>query len=156
MIQIDIPNGPQLQLDYLVLDLNGTLAVDGVLIPGIAGRIASLTQQLHIYLVTANTHGGGTAIAQEMGIQFTQLAPGPGGDQKDLFVQQLGSGAVIAVGNGANDAAMLRTAALGIAVNGAEGAAPSALSAADVVTPSIHDALDLLLNPDRLRATLRP
>lgn len=156
MIQIEIPNGPHLQLENLVLDLNGTLAVDGVLIPGVAVRITSLAQQLQIYLLTANTHGGGAAIAQELGIQFTQLTSGPGGIQKDLFVQQLGPGTVVALGNGANDAAMLRAAALGIAVSGTEGAAPSAIFAADVYSPTIHDALDLLLFPDRLRATLRP
>jgi soluble P-type ATPase len=63
---------------------------------------------------------------------------------------------VITVGNGANDAAMLKTAALGVAVNGAEGAAPNAILSADIYVPNILDALDLLLFPDRLRATLRP
>ncbi len=156
MIKIDIPYAPNLQLENLVLDLNGTLAVDGVLIPGVADRITTLAQQLHIYLLTANTHGGAATVAQELGIQFTQLGPGPGGKQKEVFVQKLESGSVVAVGNGANDAAMLRAAALGIAVNGAEGAAPSAISAADVYIPNILDALDLLLFPNRLRATLRP
>lgn len=156
MIKITIPYSPNLQLENLVLDLNGTLAVDGVLIPGVAARITSLAQQLQIHLLTANTHGGGAAIAQELGIPFTQLGPGPGGKQKERFVQKLGPDTVVAIGNGANDAAMLKAAALGIAVNGAEGAASSAIFAADVYVPSIHDALDLLLAPDRLRATLRP
>jgi P-type E1-E2 ATPase len=156
MIQIDIPNGPQLHLEQLVLDLNGTLAVDGALLPGVATRIASLSERLDIFLLTANTHGGGAETAQKLGIHFTQLAPGPGGVQKERFVQQLGPGTVITVGNGANDAAMLKTAALGIAVNGAEGAAPNAILSADIYVPNILDALDLLLFPDRLRATLRP
>ncbi|HEY53723.1 MAG TPA: HAD family hydrolase [Caldilineae bacterium] len=156
MIKIDIPNGPELNLTYLVLDLNGTLAVDGALLPGVAARIASLSERLEIFLLTANTHGGGAETARKLGIQFTQLAPGPGGAQKERFVQELGSEAVIAVGNGANDAPMLKTAALGIVVNGAEGAAPSAILSADIYAPNILDALDLLLHPDRLRATLRP
>ena len=156
MIQIDIPNGPQLHLKYLVLDLNGTLAMDGVILPGVAKRIASLSERLDIFLLTANTHGGGASIAEELDIQFIQLAPGPGGEQKEAFVQNLGREQVVAMGNGANDAAMLRTAALGIAVNGAEGTAPSAILSADIYVPNIRDALDLLLFPDRLRATLRP
>ncbi len=156
MIKIAIPNGPQLNLEHLVLDLNGTLAVDGVLIPGVARRIVSLSGQLDIFLLTANTHGGGERIAEELGIQFTQLEPGPGGDQKKGFVQDLGRDQVITVGNGANDATMLKTAGLGIAVNGAEGTAPSAIVSADIYVPNICDALDLLLFPDRLRATLRP
>lgn len=156
MIQIDIPNGPRLSLKHLVLDLNGTLAADGVLISGVAGRIAALSERLDIYLLTANTHGGGAEIARTLGIQFTQLASGPGGVQKERFVQKLGPKTVITVGNGANDAPMLKSAALGIAVNGAEGAAPTAILSADIYTPNILNALDLLLHPDRLRATLRP
>ena len=50
---------------------------------------------------------------------------------------------------------MLQEAALGIAVLGPEGLAAEALLAADVVVASIEDALDLLLRPHRLVATLR-
>jgi soluble P-type ATPase len=50
---------------------------------------------------------------------------------------------------------MLQAAALGIAVLGPEGLAAEAWQAADVVMASIHDALDLLLHPRRLVATLR-
>jgi soluble P-type ATPase len=46
-------------------------------------------------------------------------------------------------------------AALGIAVIQAEGAAPQTLCAADVVVREIGDALDLLVQPKRLAATLR-
>lgn len=62
---------------------------------------------------------------------------------------------MVAVGNGANDARMLERAALGIAVLGPEGLALSCLQAADVVVPDILAALDLLLFPRRLVATLR-
>ena len=50
---------------------------------------------------------------------------------------------------------MLAAAALGIAVCGAEGAAAETLQVADVVVIRIVDALDLLLHPKRLMATLR-
>jgi soluble P-type ATPase len=50
---------------------------------------------------------------------------------------------------------MLKQAALGIAVIQTEGAATAALLAAEIITPGIFDALDLLLHPDRLKATLR-
>ncbi|MCA9958568.1 MAG: HAD hydrolase family protein, partial [Anaerolineales bacterium] len=63
--------------------------------------------------------------------------------------------ACVAVGNGRNDALMLQAAALGIAVLQAEGTAVVTLTAADVVTPTILDALALLTEPRRLIATLR-
>jgi soluble P-type ATPase len=50
---------------------------------------------------------------------------------------------------------MIQSAAIGIAVMGREGLSQEALQAADLVVPSILDALDLLLNPRRLVATLR-
>jgi soluble P-type ATPase len=50
---------------------------------------------------------------------------------------------------------MLHEAALGICVLGPEGMAVEALMAADVVAPSVLDALDLLYHPLRLMATLR-
>jgi len=57
---------------------------------------------------------------------------------------------------GANDEAMLRLAVLGIAVIGSEGAATSAVLAADIVCGSILDALDLLLDEQSLASTMRP
>jgi soluble P-type ATPase len=77
------------------------------------------------------------------------------GDDKARFVEGLGAERCVAIGNGANDAAMLAAAALGIAVVGPEGAAGSALLAADVVARSIADALDLVLDERALVATLR-
>jgi soluble P-type ATPase len=50
---------------------------------------------------------------------------------------------------------MLREAVLGIAVVGREGAAGVTVRAAEIVVTRIQDALDLLLMPTRLVATLR-
>jgi soluble P-type ATPase len=44
---------------------------------------------------------------------------------------------------------------LGVAVLGCEGLASACLAAADVVVPGVESALDLLLYPRRLMATLR-
>ena len=42
MISISIPGSGSLNLDHLVLDYNGTLAVDGVLLPGVKETLQSL------------------------------------------------------------------------------------------------------------------
>jgi soluble P-type ATPase len=76
-------------------------------------------------------------------------------ESKRVFVQKLGSEHVVAIGNGRNDRMMLDEAALGIAVCGAEGLAAEALQASKVVVRDVVDALDLLLRPKRLVATLR-
>ena len=155
MISISIPDYREITLQHLVLDMNGTLARDGVLLPGVKERLDQLKPLLAVHLITADTHGGGQEAALALGIHFHKMTPGPGGPQKKLLVQGLGADSVVAIGNGANDALMLKEAALGLAVNGGEGAAVAAILAADIYIPDILDALDLLLHPDRIRATLR-
>jgi P-type E1-E2 ATPase len=145
-----------LTLSNLVLDLNGTVAIDGELVPGVAERVAALAGGgMTCYLLTADTRGRGAETARKLGVTLRRLDPGDECAQKSDFVRDLDAREVVAIGNGANDAAMLRAASLGIAVIQAEGTAQAALSAADVIVPDICAALDLLLKPDRLRATTR-
>jgi len=159
MIEIDIPGSKTLQLKHLVLDVNGTLALDGVLLPGVAEQLKALKEQLQIHLLTADTHGRQQEIDQQLNLTATILPPPtPSSSQQSLkaaFVERLGAKHVVAIGNGNNDAGMIQAAELGIAVMGSEGLATQTLSAASVVCASINDALDLLLHPNRLRATLR-
>jgi P-type E1-E2 ATPase len=155
MITISIPDYKDITLQHLVLDMNGTLAKDGVLLPGVKELLDQIKPMLAVHLITADTHGGGQEAALTLGIHFHKMTPGPGGPQKLTLVQKLGAESVVAIGNGANDALMLDAAALGIAVNGGEGAAVVAILAADIYTPNILDALNLLLHADRIRATLR-
>ncbi len=155
MLTINIPDYKELHIQHLVLDMNGTLARDGALLPGVKERLDQLKPLLTIHLITADTHGGGQEAALTLGIHFHKMTPGPGGPQKLTLVKSLGAEQVVAIGNGVNDALMLKEAALGIAVNGGEGAASAAILAADIYHPDILVALGLLLSPDRIRATLR-
>lgn len=156
MIEVVIPGRQTLRLRYLTLDVNGTLAVDGVLISGVAERLATLRQVLEIHLLTADTHGTQDDIDRHLDLMAMRLnATRSGAEQKEDHVRVLGADSVVAIGNGVNDVLMLRAAALGIAVIGAEGLAAAALREADIVVTRIEDALDLLLQPRRLAATLR-
>jgi soluble P-type ATPase len=56
MIEIDVPGRGLLRLSHLVLDVNGTLAVDGLLIDGVPERLAALRERLTLHLLTADTH----------------------------------------------------------------------------------------------------
>ena len=96
------------------------------------------------------------AIDTELGLQGVRLrAKASEAEQKADFVSGLGPAGVVAIGNGANDVLMLREAALGIAVLGKEGLSVAAFQNADLVVADILDALDVLLHPKRLVATLR-
>jgi P-type E1-E2 ATPase len=155
MIDIAIPGRPPLKLQHLVMDVNGTLALDGILIDGVASRIAGLRKRLTLHLLTADTLGRQSAIDQALDLTATRLAPGREQQQKRSFVQKLGASTVVAIGQGANDAGMLKAAGLGICVLSLEGAAVESLNASDVVVPHILAAFDLLDKPLRLVASLR-
>ena len=155
MIELTIPGRGSLRLQHLVADVNGTLAIDGVLIEGLAKRIASLQDRLTVHLLTADTHGRQGLIDKQLNLTATRLSSGNEQGQKRSYVEQLGAECVVAIGQGANDAGMLEAAALGICVMSPEGAATEAILAADILTPSIMVALDLLDKPLRLVATLR-
>ena len=64
-------------------------------------------------------------------------------------------GGVVTIGNGFNDIQMSDAADLSICVMGAEGCCSALITHTDVTVTSIEAALDLLLIPGRLRATLR-
>jgi P-type E1-E2 ATPase len=156
MLEVEIPGRGALRLAHLVLDVNGTIALDGVLLPGVADRLRALGGSLAIHLLTADTHGRQDELDRALGLSATRLTTDRSqAEQKAEHVRRLGAAAVAAVGNGANDALMLREAALGVAVVGGEGAAVAAVREADVVVTDVLAALDLLLNPRRLVATLR-
>jgi P-type E1-E2 ATPase len=154
-VEIAIPRRETISLHHVLLDVNGTLAVDGMLIEGVAERLLALRQHLEIHMITANTHGRQSTIDAELGLSARLMQPGDERLQKAMYLDELGRTNTAAIGNGNNDVWMIQSAAIGIAVLGQEGLSIEALQAADLVVPSILDALDLLLNPRRLVATLR-
>jgi soluble P-type ATPase len=155
MLTFSIPGFGALRLVHLVCDLNGTLAQDGRLLPGIREAIADLARDLHIHIVTADTHGGAADELDGLPASLEIIPPADQARAKRTFVERLGPETVVALGNGMNDREMLAAAALGIAVVQGEGAAAATLASADVVVFAASDALGLLRNPGRLVATLR-
>lgn len=155
MIEINIPGRGTIQLEYLVSDVNGTLAVDGLLLEGLARKITGLGDRLQIHLLTADTHGGQAIIDQQLNLQAVRIKKGHEADQKADYVKSLGADKVVAIGQGANDAAMLREAAIGIGILSVEGIAQDTFMAADILVPDIYAAFDLLEKPLRLVASLR-
>ena len=155
MVELSIPGRGTLRIEHLVTDVNGTLAVDGQLISGVNKRIASLRDHITVHLLTADTHGRQSLIDEQLALKAVRIQPGNEAAQKAEYVRSLGSSAVVAVGQGANDSAKLKEAALGICVMSQEGAAVETLLAADLVAPDIFAALDLLEKPLRIVASLR-
>jgi len=155
VIEIDIPGYEKLHLEHVVLDYNGTMAVDGKLIPGVKERLLDLAKKLKVHVLTADTFGRVVKELSDVPCKVYILRSGHEDIGKMNYVKELSTCNCVVIGNGRNDAMMLKSAALGIAVIQEEGASIQAITAADIVTTSILFALDLLANPLRIKATLR-
>jgi soluble P-type ATPase len=155
MIEIAIPGGNTLQLSTAIFDFNGTLARDGRLCDGVADRLRTLAQRLALHVATADTTRTARSALAELPVDV-HIMPEEGQlSAKRAFLETCGADRTVAIGNGRNDEALLAGAALSIVVIGDEGCAARTLANADVVCTNICAALDLLLVPTRLVATLR-
>lgn len=144
------------EFTHILTDYNGVLAKDGFLFPGVREGLEELGRLFSVHVATADTFG--TVAEQLKGLPLDlKVIPSnePQDEAKLRILEQLGASNTIAIGNGRNDALMLKRAGLGICVVGEEGAAVQALVNAQVVVNNIGDAFGLLLNPYRIVATLR-
>jgi P-type E1-E2 ATPase len=155
VIEFEVPGLRKFQFKNLVLDYNGTIAYNGELIPGVEKLLSELSKQLKIYIVTADTFNKVKDFQNLIEAEVHILPPEDQIKLKADFVEILGQDSTVVIGNGANDSKMLKVSALGIAVIGKEGASSKTLQNADIVCNSIEDALNLLLNPKLIIATLR-
>lgn len=151
-IHVDVPGGQSLTLTHLLLDFTGTLSCDGVLLPGVAERLKQLGEKLDIIVLTADTFGTAAKQVEGLPVAFRRIQNGR--DKAD-FVRGLSSSGIASIGNGRNDVEMVKMSTVGIAVVGPEGCSGELVAVAKVVCRDILDALDLLLNPLRIKATLR-
>lgn len=155
MIDITIPGREGLQIKHLVLDYNGTLACDGHLLEGVKERIKQLSYLIDVYVLTADTFGNAEAELKEVDCHLIIIGKDNQDQEKQHFSEKPGLEHTAAIGNGRNDQLMLKHSALSIITIQTEGAATASLLSADIVSTHINDALDLLLHPKRITATLR-
>lgn len=155
MIEITISGRGQYKFEHLVLDLNGTIALDGKIIEGVPGRLELLRELVDVVIVTSDTRGTAQELEKSLQVKIYKVDSGDEQAKKLNLVQQLGRDTTVSIGNGSNDASMLKESILGICVLGPEGTSSEAIMNCDLVISNINAALDLLLKPERLIATLR-
>ena len=148
MIRIEIPGRDIIEIEHIVLDYNGTIALDGQLIEGAAWRIREL------YVLTADTYGTVRSQCDGLGAEVKTFPRANAAECKEEIVRALG-GKVACVGNGFNDIKMFDIADLSIVIMDGEGVCAGLIAHSDVLVRSAEEGLDLLLKTDRLRATLR-
>ena len=136
----------------LVLDFTGTLSHDGTLLPGVAQRLTAIAPKLRIAVLTADTFGTAAAQLKDLPVEIHIVRTG---SEKADLLRRIGPEKAIVIGNGHNDVPMMNLAGLRIAIIGSEGASGDLLRAAHIVVTDIGYALDLIIHPQRLTATLR-
>ncbi|MHC1590771.1 MAG: HAD family hydrolase [Candidatus Helarchaeales archaeon] len=157
MIEISIPGMGKLQIKHVVFDLNGTLSMNGKIDPRLPEKIRQLSKKgVSVHVLSANTRGNLNDLATQLGasphvLEFKKKES----EEKAAFIKELGSNSVVAIGNGNNDHLMLKEARLGMVILGEEGLATKALLSADLCVRSPLEAIDLLLDPIQILATLR-
>ena len=154
-MKVDIPAYKAMDLRYLVLDYNGTIAVDGKIPGKIKEKITELSHQFKIYIVTGDTHGNVKKACEKLPVEVYKCPSEKGAEAKAEFVKKLGKQHCVCVGNGRIDILMFRQAELSIAVMAEEGVYGKLIQEADLCVRSMEEALDLLTKPKRLIAGLR-
>ena len=154
-MKIAIPGRETLDIQNIVFDYNGTIAIDGKLIEKVSQNINELSSQFNFYVITADTYGTVQKELENTNCEVIVIAK----EEQDIcklnFVNGLNSKTVLSVGNGRNDKLMLKQTALGIAILQDEGLCTQTLLNSDIVVNSILDVFGFLKDPNRLIATLR-
>jgi len=149
----DIPGQDKLEIRTIILDLNGTLSVGGVVPDGVKERLDTLKERgFRVLFFTGNTRNDADQLAVDLGIEW-KLAKNAN-DKRDLALE-LGPGTCASIGNGLIDLELMKGVKLRIVTLQDEGVHVQTLLNSDIVVPSITAALDLFIDDQRLIATLR-
>ncbi|BDD04177.1 HAD family hydrolase [Aureibacter tunicatorum] len=155
MLSLSIPGKGRFEIKHIVLDYNGTLAIDGAPINGVRDRLRFLAQHFEVHVLTGDYFNSVKSKLRDLPCSIEVISQSSQCEDKVKYVEKLGAESVIAIGNGYNDSMMLEKAALGIVVMQEEGCSSRALRSADILSRNIFEALQLLIRPKRLEATLR-
>ena len=75
-MRIEIPGYKTMDLKYLILDYNGTIAKDGIIPESVKERLKKLSGIYEIYVLTADTHGTARKICEGLPLKKNHRATG--------------------------------------------------------------------------------
>ena len=154
-MHIEIPGYTTLDLKYLLLDYNGTIALDGVMSDSAKNLIRKVSEELEVFILTADTHGTAAAECKDLPVTLKTFPTDNAMHSKLSILESLDKASCCAIGNGRNDILMCANAALSICIMGEEGCCSKLIEHTHITVKSIENGLELLLKPKRLIATLR-
>lgn len=155
MLIYKIPGREDIEIENIVFDYNGTIAVDGKILEGVKELLSELGKHLSVYILTADTYGTVKRECSDIDAKILTFPKENAGESKKGIVKNLGGEKTLCVGNGFNDIPMFKEAILSIAVIEGEGASGKLIVHADIVVRSILEAIEIILNKNKMKATLR-
>ena len=157
MKEIFIPNYGKLIIKNVIFDLNGTIQFKGKISKAVVNKFKQLKEIYNVYLLSADMRGNLKELAEKLNVSYIKIIPKEitEAEAKNIELIKLNKDETIAVGNGNNDALMLKNAVIGITVLGEEGATIKSILNSDVVVPNPICAFDFLLDEKIMIGTLR-
>lgn len=155
MLIYEIPGREDIKIENIVLDYNGTIAVNGKIIEGVKELLTKLKDYVNIYILTADTYGTVEKECKGMEAKVLTFPKENAGESKRDIVKELDGQKTICVGNGFNDIPMFKESILSIAIIEGEGASGKLLVESDIIARSIIESLEIILDINKMKATLR-
>jgi len=154
MILIERPGQEPLEIEFILIDFEGTLASDRRVHPKAKDKLNLLSKRTKIYVLTKEEKAVMEETLRRVKAEIFYVTEGEASRRKLDLLRELGATRTVAIGNGADDALMIEEAVLGICIMSQEGTSVEAMKRADLVVSNILDAFDFLLKPLRQKATL--
>ena len=150
---INGPDNTKIEIENIILDLNGTLSNFGI----VSDKTKLLLKQLkqlnyNIVLISGDIRGNASVISKELDLK---LYLGANSAEKAKQMQCFDKSKTAAIGNARIDIGTFQNAEISIATLQAEGIHPGILEHVDILVSSIEEALTLFTEPKALEATLR-
>ena len=152
---LEIPGRETVEIKDVVLDYNGTIAIDGKLIDGVAELVNELAGDINFHIITADTYGSTEKELANINCKVVKIPKEKQDSSKLDYLLKLGKENTLCVGNGKNDKLMLKESVISIALIQDEGVCVESLLAADIACKSIMDVFAYFKIPNRIKATLR-
>ncbi len=154
MIRIERPGQSPLEIEFILLNFEGTLTTDRQVHPKAKDKINLLSKRTTVYVFAMQPKEVVDERLRKVKAEVIYLTQGDASRTKLDWVRQLGPSRCAAIGNATSDVALMQEAGIGMYVIGREGSSGQALNHADVIFSDILDALDFLLKPLRQKSTL--
>lgn len=147
-----ITNSWTYDLHTMVIDLNGTLTVGGMLDIAIVPLLKQLKEDgWTLCLLTGNQRWNADMFSK-YGLDIVKVANAA---EKEEYILSLDVDWCVAIGNARIDIGMFKHAKVSVATLQAEWIHTDILSHVDIIVPSMLNALELFIDPNRFAATMK-